>query len=59
MTLNDLEAWAQTQISHTAQPDIRPDIGISVLEMVDELEHLQAYVKELEQKLKALSKAAS
>lgn len=51
MTLKQLQNWAQTQINDTAKPEVRPDIGISVLQLVDELERLQDYVKELESKL--------
>lgn len=51
MTLQDLQAWAQSQIDNTALPEVRPEIGISVLQMVDELEQLQAYVQELEVRL--------
>lgn len=51
MTLKQLQNWAQTQINNTAKPEVRPDIGISVLQLVDELERLQDYVKELESKL--------
>ncbi len=65
MTLNDLQLWAQAQIDNTAQPEVRPDIGISVLqlvdevEQVDEMEQLNAYVKELETKLAAVTRSAS
>jgi len=48
MTLEQLQAWAQAQIDNSAQPEVRPDIGVSVLMLVDELERLQAYVQELE-----------
>jgi hypothetical protein len=51
MTLQDLQAWAQAQIDHTALPEVRPEIGISVLQVVNELEQLQAYVQELEARL--------
>ncbi|MBW4599267.1 MAG: hypothetical protein KME29_06540 [Calothrix sp. FI2-JRJ7] len=51
MTLKQLQNWAQTQINNTAKPEVRPDIAISVLQLVDELERLQDYVKELESKL--------
>lgn len=51
MTLEDLQAWAQTQIDNTAQPEVRPDIGISVLGLVDEIERLQDYVEKLEARL--------
>jgi len=51
MTLKQLQEWAQTQIDSTAQPEVRPDIGITVLQLVDELEQLQNYAQELEGKL--------
>lgn len=51
MTLKQLQNWAQAQINNTAKPEVKPDIGISVLQLVDELERLQDYVKELESKL--------
>lgn len=51
MTLKQLQNWAQAQINNTAKPEVKPDIGISVLQLVDELERLQDYVKELENKL--------
>ncbi len=48
MTLKQLQDWAQSQIDNTAQPEIRPDIGISVLQLIEELEELQSRVQELE-----------
>ncbi|MCT7960098.1 hypothetical protein NG791_05390 [Laspinema sp. D1] len=48
MTLKQLQDWAQSQIDNTAQPEIRPDIGISVLQLIEEVEELQSRVKELE-----------
>ncbi len=51
MTLEDLQAWAQAQIDNTASPEINPEVGVSVLQVVDELERLQEYVQELEAKL--------
>jgi hypothetical protein len=59
MTLKDLQDWAQSQISNTAQPEVRPDIGVSVLQLVDEVEQLQESVKELEAKLLQLTRTAS
>jgi hypothetical protein len=59
MMLEDLQAWAQSQIDNTAQPTVRPDIGISVLQLVDEVEDLKAYVEELEAKLKVTARQAS
>jgi hypothetical protein len=57
MTVAQLEAWAQSQIDHTATPEVRPDIGVSVLQMADELVRLQDYIKELEAKLASLAVA--
>ncbi len=51
MTLKDLQAWAQAQIDNTASPEVNPEVGVSVLQVVDELERLQEYVQELEAKL--------
>jgi hypothetical protein len=59
MTLQDLQAWAQAQIDHTACPEVKPEVGVSVLQMVDELERLQEYVQELEAKLATTVKRAS
>jgi hypothetical protein len=59
MMLKELQAWAQAQLDNTAQPEVRPDIGISVLQLVDELEELKAYVAELEAKGGIASKQAS
>jgi hypothetical protein len=55
MTLEQLQQWAQTQIDNSAMPEVRPDIGVSVLQLVDELERLQDHVKELETKLSTAS----
>lgn len=51
MTLEQLQNWAQAQINNTAIAEVRPDIGVSVLQLVDELERLQDYIKELEKRL--------
>lgn len=59
MTLQDLQAWAQAQIDHTARPEVKPEVGVSVLQMVDELERLQDYVRELEAKLATTVKRVS
>ena len=59
MTLQDLQAWAQAQINNTARPEVRPEVGVSVLQIVDELERLQAYVQELEAKLAITRQRAS
>ena len=59
MTLQDLQTWAQAQINNSARPEVRPEVGVSVLQIVDELEHLQAYVQELEAKLAITRQRAS
>ena len=59
MTLQDLQTWAQAQINNTARPEVRPEVGVSVLQIVDELERLQAYVQELEAKLATTRQRAS
>lgn len=51
MTLEQLQNWAQAQIDNTAIAEVRPDIGVSILQLVDELERLQHYIKELETRL--------
>ncbi|MBW4695743.1 MAG: hypothetical protein KME27_28675 [Lyngbya sp. HA4199-MV5] len=51
MTLEELQQWAKAQIDNTAKPDVRPDIGISVLQLVDELEQLHDRVQSLETRL--------
>lgn len=48
MTLKQLAAWAQAQINNTAEPEVRPDIGVAILQLIDELEELQNRVQELE-----------
>lgn len=59
MTLQDLQTWAQAQINNSARPEVRPEVGVSVLQIVDELERLQAYVQELEVKLAITRQRAS
>jgi hypothetical protein len=59
MSLQNLQAWAKSQINNTAQPEVRPDIGVSVLQLTHELEDLKAYVADLEMKLKMASNQAS
>jgi hypothetical protein len=59
MMLEDLQAWAQSQIDNTAQPSVRPDVGVSVLQLAEEVEDLKAYVEELEAKLKVTARQAS
>jgi hypothetical protein len=48
MTLEQLQEWAQSQINHSASPEVRPDIGVSVLQLVEELEDLRSQLKHLE-----------
>lgn len=43
-----LQEWAQSQIDNTVQPEVRPDIAITVLQLIDEVERLQNKIKELE-----------
>ncbi|MCL1464959.1 hypothetical protein [Argonema galeatum] len=51
MTLKKLQQWAQSQIDNSAEPEIRPDIAITVLQLVDELEELKNKLRELEEKV--------
>ncbi|MCC3415707.1 MAG: hypothetical protein JGK12_13385 [Microcoleus sp. PH2017_01_SCD_O_A] len=48
--LKQLQKWAQSQIDNTAQPEVRPDIAITVLQLIDEVERLQNQVKQIETK---------
>ncbi|UFP94079.1 hypothetical protein [Gloeobacter morelensis] len=41
MTLEQLQQWAQSQIDNTARPEVRPDIAVSILQLIDELEELK------------------
>ncbi|MEG3839689.1 hypothetical protein [Microcoleus sp. herbarium14] len=50
--LKQLQKWAQSQIDNTAQPEVRPDIAITVLQLIDEVAKLQNTIKELESKSK-------
>jgi hypothetical protein len=59
MTLKELQAWAQAQIDNTAQPEVRSDIGVSVLQLVEEVEELKAYITGLEAQMNVASKQAS
>jgi hypothetical protein len=59
MNLQDLQAWAKSQIDNTAAPEVRPEVGVSVLQIVDELERLQAYVQELEARIATVGQKAS
>jgi hypothetical protein len=45
-----LQAWAQSQIDNTAQPEVRLDMAITVLQLIDEVAKLQNKIKELESK---------
>ncbi|MBO1346646.1 MAG: hypothetical protein EBE86_004285 [Hormoscilla sp. GUM202] len=36
--LKQLQEWARAQIDRTAKPEVRPDIGMTVLQLIDELE---------------------
>jgi hypothetical protein len=51
MTLEQLQQWAKAQINHQAPPEIRPDIGVSVLQLVEEVEDLKDQIRELEARL--------
>ncbi|MCL1469861.1 hypothetical protein LAY57_04130 [Argonema antarcticum A004/B2] len=51
MTMKKLQEWAQSQIDNTAKPEIRPDVAITVLQLVDEIEELKNRIGELEKKL--------
>lgn len=53
MNLKQLEEWAQAQTDNTAKPEVRPDIGITVLQLIEEMEEVTSQVKELEKKLQA------
>lgn len=55
MTLKHLQKWAQSQIDNTAKLEIRHDIGITVLQLVDEIEDLKHRVNQLEEKLNELN----
>jgi len=46
--LKQLQDWAQSQIDNTAKPEVRPDIAITVLQLIDEVERLQNQVKQIE-----------
>ncbi|BAC91441.1 hypothetical protein [Gloeobacter violaceus] len=41
MTLEQLQQWAQTQIDNTARPQVRPDIAVSILQLIEALEELK------------------
>ena len=46
--LKQLQDWAQSQIDNTAKPEVRPDIAITVLQLIAEVERLQNQVKQIE-----------
>lgn len=46
--LKQLQEWAQSQINNTVQPEVRPDMAITVLQLIDEVERLQNKIQELE-----------
>lgn len=48
--LKQLQEWAQSQINNTVQPEVRPDIAVTVLQLIDEVAMLQNKIKELESK---------
>ncbi|MEG4319046.1 MULTISPECIES: hypothetical protein [unclassified Microcoleus] len=48
--LKQLQEWAQSQIDNTAEPEVRPDLAIIVLQLIDEVERLQNQVKQIETK---------
>lgn len=48
--LNQLQEWAHSQIDNSAEPEVRPDIAIPVLQLIDEVESLQNQVKQIETK---------
>ncbi|AGY59403.1 hypothetical protein [Gloeobacter kilaueensis] len=37
----ELRLWAQAQIDNSAKPEVRPDIGVTVLQLLDYLTELQ------------------
>ncbi|MEG3846551.1 hypothetical protein QT971_04805 [Microcoleus sp. herbarium19] len=49
-----LQEWAQSQIDNTVQPEVRPDMAITVLQLIDEVERLQNKIKELENSSKTV-----
>lgn len=36
--LEQVRQWAQSQIDNTAQPEVRADIAVTVLQMIEQLE---------------------
>lgn len=50
MMLQYLKEWAQTQIDRTAQPEVRPDIAMIILQLIDKFESLKNLVQQLEEK---------
>ncbi len=57
MTLEQLQNWAQAQINNTAIAEVRPDIGVSVLQLVDELERLHSLHQGAREKVSILCHA--
>ncbi len=49
MMVQYLKEWAQTQIDQTAQPEVRPDIAMVVLQLIDKFDSLKNRLKELEE----------
>lgn len=47
--LQYLQDWARSQIDKTAQPEVRPDIAVIALQLIDKFESLKKLVKELEE----------
>ena len=48
MKLTELKQWAQSQANQTAEPEVRPDIGRAVLELVDEFDRLDKQLRSLQ-----------
>ncbi len=48
--LKQLQEWAQSQIDNTTTPEVRLDMAITVLQLIDEVARLQNKIKELESK---------
>ncbi|PSB13344.1 hypothetical protein C7B69_20415 [filamentous cyanobacterium Phorm 46] len=48
--LKQLQDWAHSQIDNSAEPEVRPDIAITVLQLIDEVERLQNQVNQTQTK---------
>ncbi len=48
MKLEELRQWAKSQTNQTAEPEVRPDIGRAVLELVDEFDRLDRQLRSLQ-----------